>query len=204
MPFTCSICALDIVVGQAMLSDEKMNVAHTTCIERMLKDPAHPSINIPSVTISPLPPGPPSPLPAAPPPPKQAPVALDTRPTCPRCGGPLGPRLKGSYNHYPDTRFCDRCVRFIPEPPGSSSPPCDSSTWKPSPEIMRPGDRIVIVEPTNTVFTVTGRKPYKKPTVKSKRWDDRLGWVEMPDEPVKASSNGHKKKTKKKKGKGRR
>lgn len=32
---------------------------------------------------------------------------------CPTCGSPLGPVLEGSYSHYPASRFCDKCVRFV-------------------------------------------------------------------------------------------
>jgi hypothetical protein len=61
MPFTCAICSLDIQVGELMLSDEGMNLAHKVCIDRLIKDPTHPSISIPSIYLSPPPPAPPSP-----------------------------------------------------------------------------------------------------------------------------------------------
>lgn len=62
MPFTCSICMLEIAVGVPMMTDEKMDVAHTSCIDKMLKDPVSSSISIPSVKLaSPPPPAPPSP-----------------------------------------------------------------------------------------------------------------------------------------------
>lgn len=32
---------------------------------------------------------------------------------CPLCGNPLSPVLKGAYSHFPDSRFCEKCVRFI-------------------------------------------------------------------------------------------
>lgn len=34
---------------------------------------------------------------------------------CPKCGGELSPTLKGAYAHYPDSRFCEKCVRFFEE-----------------------------------------------------------------------------------------
>jgi hypothetical protein len=34
MPFKCSLCELDIRVGEPMLSDEKMNLAHEACVRR--------------------------------------------------------------------------------------------------------------------------------------------------------------------------
>lgn len=38
-----------------------------------------------------------------------------TTPTvnCPRCGRPLSPVLKGAYSHFPDARFCEKCVQFV-------------------------------------------------------------------------------------------
>jgi len=56
MSFTCAICSLDIAVGEPLLSDEKMNLAHKSCIDRMLKEPAHPSVTISSTHLEPLPP----------------------------------------------------------------------------------------------------------------------------------------------------
>lgn len=61
MPFTCAICSLEIQIGEPMLSDEKMNLAHERCIPK--------EIHLPSVTIGgssvklppPLPPEPPTP-----------------------------------------------------------------------------------------------------------------------------------------------
>jgi hypothetical protein len=35
---------------------------------------------------------------------------------CPTCGTLLGPVLEGSYSHYPPSRFCDKCVRFVEVP----------------------------------------------------------------------------------------
>lgn len=171
MPFTCAICSLDIVVGEELLSDEKMNVAHKRCVLQLEKDPSHPSVSIPTVFL--VPPPPPPPAPPSPPSPLKpvtfksvVEAGLTGHPICPRCGGRLGPVLKGSYNHYPDNRFCDRCVRFIPEPPGSSSPPCDSSTWKPSPPIMKPSTPIYdTIEIKNT----SSRRNGKHVTPKKKR-----------------------------------
>jgi len=60
MPFKCSICELDIQVGEELLADEKMDLAHKTCVNRMLRDPGS-AVVIPSVTVPPPPPRPPSP-----------------------------------------------------------------------------------------------------------------------------------------------
>jgi hypothetical protein len=61
MPFTCAICSVEILVGEAMLPDERMNVAHQTCVDRLIKNPAHPSISVPTVLLTPPPPAPPPP-----------------------------------------------------------------------------------------------------------------------------------------------
>lgn len=34
MPFKCSLCELDIQIGEPMLADEKMNLAHESCAKR--------------------------------------------------------------------------------------------------------------------------------------------------------------------------
>jgi len=34
MPFTCAVCGFDIQVGESMLSDDKMNLAHESCVKR--------------------------------------------------------------------------------------------------------------------------------------------------------------------------
>jgi hypothetical protein len=33
MPFTCAVCGFDIQVGESMLSDDKMNLAHESCVK---------------------------------------------------------------------------------------------------------------------------------------------------------------------------
>ncbi len=34
MPFKCALCELDIQVGEPMLADEKMNLAHEVCVKK--------------------------------------------------------------------------------------------------------------------------------------------------------------------------
>lgn len=85
MPFTCAICSLDIQVGEPMLSDDRMNLAHKACVDRLVQDPAHPSISIPSVYLVPPPP------PAPPPSPSVAPdscVPSSRVRFCSECGKP--------------------------------------------------------------------------------------------------------------------
>jgi hypothetical protein len=53
MPFTCVFCSTDITVGDLMVSDDKMNIAHQSCIVKLSKDSA---INVPPVCVKPLPP----------------------------------------------------------------------------------------------------------------------------------------------------
>lgn len=84
MSFTCTICSLDIQVGEPMLSDERMNLAHKACVDRMVKDSVHPSIRIPSVHLSPPPPRAPPPLAAAP----DSCVPTSSVRFCSECGKP--------------------------------------------------------------------------------------------------------------------
>lgn len=49
MPFNCELCGKEIKVGEAMLTDEKMAVAHQACVQRE-------AVRVP---IAPLPPTPP-------------------------------------------------------------------------------------------------------------------------------------------------
>jgi hypothetical protein len=39
MPFKCALCELEIQVGEPMLSDEKMNLAHESCVKRKQANP---------------------------------------------------------------------------------------------------------------------------------------------------------------------
>lgn len=39
MPFRCSICELDIQVGESMLADATMNLAHESCVRRKQDNP---------------------------------------------------------------------------------------------------------------------------------------------------------------------
>jgi hypothetical protein len=39
MPFKCSLCELDIQVGEPILADERMNLAHQSCVERKQRTP---------------------------------------------------------------------------------------------------------------------------------------------------------------------
>jgi len=82
MPFTCAICSMEIQVGESMLSDDKMNLAHERCVRRETQLPrvAH----LPSVTVSPPPPAPPPPLPAAP----DSCVPTSSLRFCSECGKP--------------------------------------------------------------------------------------------------------------------
>ena len=41
---------------------------------------------------------------------------------CPTCSSPLGPELVGSYSHYPTSRFCAKCVRFVEVPKEEPKP----------------------------------------------------------------------------------
>lgn len=45
MPFSCAICAIEIQVGEPMLSDEKMNLAHESCVKKATK------VQIPTVIV---------------------------------------------------------------------------------------------------------------------------------------------------------
>lgn len=91
MPFTCSICSLDIGVGEELLSDEKMNLAHKRCVERLAKDPSHPSINIPGVYLVP------------PPPPR-----VIYHDPCARCGDPTGVPQRSCSRCHLD--LCPKCI----------------------------------------------------------------------------------------------
>lgn len=51
---------------------------------------------------------------------------------CPLCDTPLGPVLKGAYAHFPDARFCTKCVRFVELTAEElKQEASEKETWKP-------------------------------------------------------------------------
>ncbi len=87
MPFTCAICSMDIQITEPMLSDDKMNLAHKSCVDRMIAKSKHGVRDIfigPVASPSPPPPAPPPPLPAAP----DSCVPTSSLRFCSECGKP--------------------------------------------------------------------------------------------------------------------
>jgi hypothetical protein len=110
MPFTCAICSLDIQVGEPILSDEKMNLAHKTCVERLIKEPAHPSINVPQAQLAPSSPILPIPCPPAP----DACVPSRAPAVCVEC-------------QKPAISMCPYCLKYVHQSFGYGGPACSLS-----------------------------------------------------------------------------
>jgi hypothetical protein len=78
MSFKCALCELDIQVGEPMLSDERMNLAHESCVRRKQNDPGSSVVVVSS-------PSPPSTLTLTSP---DACVPSARPPVCVECDGP--------------------------------------------------------------------------------------------------------------------
>jgi hypothetical protein len=164
MPFTCAICSLDIQIGEPMLSDEKMNLAHKACVDRLIKEPAHPSINIPQAQLDPSPPVLPIPCPPAP----DTCVPSRAPDVCVEC-------------QKPAISMCPSCLKYVHQSFGYAGPACSlnhEARCAGARESRKPLTQIPVLKMSGPIFDT----------------------VEIKNK----NSNGHHKKNRAKKARGRR
>jgi len=93
MPFVCAFCQGEIVVGDKMVSDDRMDVAHERCAARLAEQSA---AHLPSVTL-------------VAPPPSALPLPRVVYPDpCARCGEPTGMPQRSCSRCYLD--LCPKCI----------------------------------------------------------------------------------------------